>query len=730
MGAVFIFKPLTMKKLLLILLTIVSISVQGQTWTKLNLPETGKKINDLYEDINGNLIALTSQGVFKSTDNASNWTLLDRSMEGNRILLTTNNGNVWVTGDGIIKYNGSTSGQQDDANVGNPTIMAETSDGKLFSIVKEGTTIWNTKVYLKSSTDNGTTFSNNTSVSNILVKTNVNAELFVKKNDDIFYLGSDKNLYKSTDKGVTFTAMGSAINYTNKNNSISLDRDKNNFYALWGSSNAKDLYKSSDDGATWTKINSSKLYGADKIVANNDVVIVHGSWSFSYSSDGGTTFTNKSSLFESGNFPEKVVITSTGKVFATNIKESAIVELDLSNNTQSLKTNGLDYSNAKGISFNGTRISACLDGYAHYTDDYGTTWKQLTGEGAFAGNTYVAKNGKVYTASSKSGTWNGVYIQNEADDSMVKVTADVNSVWNIQSMFEDDSNNIYCLSNLNGLYKSSDGMSFTHMPNAPFDNINDMSMWFDEGLKRIYAIVSGEAYYSDDYAVTWTKGTALAVAQNVFFKGNGGMWTFANNGTFPETGFYFSTDLTQWTGPKKPNISFDQRWDEPVQGNLGVLYRAHKDNAYQGGTVLKSEDDGLTWTAFADGLETVTGYGFNGGNKGVPYNEILASHDKLVLGTVGSIYIANQDNSLSTNNYNSIVDIKIFPNPTSNILNLKIENQQIQSVKVFSLFGKEVKRFSNKTAIKNINISNLTPGVYLLQISTNLGQYSKKIMKK
>ena len=49
-----------MKKLLLILLTIVSISVQGQTWTKLNLPETGKKINDLYEDINGNLIALTS----------------------------------------------------------------------------------------------------------------------------------------------------------------------------------------------------------------------------------------------------------------------------------------------------------------------------------------------------------------------------------------------------------------------------------------------------------------------------------------------------------------------------------------------------------------------------------------------------------------------------------------------------------------------------------------------
>ncbi|MEO9572210.1 MAG: T9SS type A sorting domain-containing protein [Polaribacter sp.] len=721
-----------MKKITYLLFVFfISLSTQAQTWTKLNLPDTGKKINDLYEDINGNLIALTSQGVFKSTDNASNWTLLDRSMEGNRILLTTNNGNIWVTGNGIIKYNGSTSDQQDDANVGNPTIMAETSDGKLFSIVKEGTTIWNTKVYLKSSTDNGTTFTNNSTVSNILVKTNVNAELFVKKNDDIFYLGSDKNLYKSSDKGVTFTAMGAAINYTNKNNGITLDKEKNTFYALWGSNNGKDLYKSSDDGATWTKINSSKLYGADKIVAYNDVVIVHGSLYFSYSSDGGTTFTNKSSLFESGYFPEKVVITSTGKVFATNIKENAIVELDLTNNTQSLKTNGLDYTNAKGISFNGTRISACLDGYAHYTDDYGASWKQLSGEGAFAGNTYVAENGKVYTASSKSGTWNGVYVQNETDDSMIKVIADVNSVWNMRSMFEDDNNNIYCLSNLHGLYKSTDGINFTQMANAPFDNINDMSMWFDEGLKRIYAIISSEVYYSDDYAITWTQGTAPAVFQNVFFKGNGGMWTFANNGTFAETGFYFSTDLTQWTGPKKPNISFDERWDEPVQGNLGVLYRAHKDNAYQGGTVLESTDNGLTWSSYTDGLDTVKGYGFNGGNKGVPYNEILASNNKLFLATVGSIYMANQNKSLSTNKNITNTKVKTYPNPTSDFLNIQIENQQIKSIKIFSSIGKEVMSFSKKNkSLNNINISQLPKGIYMLQLKTPKSFFIKKIIKQ
>ena len=713
-----------------LVICIFSLSIQAQTWTKLNLPETGKAVEDIYEDANGNLFALTTQGLFKSTDKAGNWVLLDRNMEGNSILLAENNGNVWVSGDGIIKYNGTSSDQQDSDIVGNPLVMCELSDGKLISITKEGTTIFNSKHFLNISTDYGATFSKNNNVTNILLKTNVRAELMVKKNDDVFYLGADKNLYKSTDKGVTFTAMGTAITYTNKNNGLCLDKEKNTFYALWGTSNAKDIRKSIDDGVTWTKLNSKKLYGADKVIANNDIVIIHGSWFFSYSSDGGTTFTDKSSMFESGNFPEKVFITSDDKVFGTNIKENAIVELDMTTDTKVLKTKGLDFTNPKGLSFNGSRLAACLNGYAHYTDNNGISWKQLKGAGAFSGNTYVAKNGKVYTASSKSGTWNGVYVQDETNDTMIAVTADIKSVWNLRSMFEDDNGNIYCLSNLNGLYKSADGKNFIQMTNAPFDNLNDMKMWFDTDLKRIYAIVSGDAYYSDDYAVTWIKGTPPAVAQNNFFKGNGGMWTFANNGTGAATGFYFSTDLTNWTGPNKPNISFDHRWDEPVQGNLGTLYRAHKDNAYKGGTVLTSKDKGLTWNTFADGLDIVKGFGFNGGDKGVPYNEILASNDKLFLATVGSIYIANQDVNLSLKNNISNLEIKIFPNPTLNILNLKVENHEIQSLKIYSVFGKEVMNFSNKTGIKKIDVSNLSSGVYVLKLKTEVGFFTKKIIKK
>lgn len=719
-----------MKKItFLILACLLVISSQAQTWTKLALPETGKAIKDIYEDTSGNLFVLTNQGLFKSTDKAENWSLVDRNMEGNNILLATNNGNVWVNGDGIIRYNGTSSDQQDDTGVGNATAMVELIDGKIISIAKEGTTIFNSKHIISTSSDNGATFNKNSNVTNILLKTNVNPELMVKKNDDVFYLGSDKNLYKSSDKGVTFTAMGAAITYTNRNNSLYLDKEKDAFYALWGTGNSKDVRKSTDDGATWTKLNSSKIWGADNIVANNDVVIIHGSFTFLYSSDGGATFSDKKTMFESQNFPEKVLVTSEGKIFATNIKGNAIVELDMKNNTQTLKTKGLDYTNPKGLSFNGTRLAVCLDGYAHYTDDNGTTWKQLKGEGAFAGNTYVAKNGTVYTSSSKNGTWNGVYVQGNNDE-MVAVTADIESVWNMRSMFEDDNGNIYCLSNLNGLYKSSDGTNFTQMANAPFDNLGDMTMWFDEGLKRIYAIVSGEAHYSDDYAVSWTKGSPPSVIQNNFFKGNGGVWTFANNGTFAETGFYFSADLTLWNGPKKPNIPFDNRWDLPVQGNLGTLYRAHRDNAHQGGTFLESTDNGLTWNAYADGLDTVKGYGFNGGNKGVPFTEILAANDKLFLGAVGSIYIAEQTKTLSTENNFSSLNLNFYPNPVSNILYID-NSQDIKSIKIFNVLGEKVyENTRGNMGVKKINISTLNKGVYLLKIKTASTVFSKKIFKK
>ena len=74
--------------------------------------------------------------------------------------------------------------------------------------------------------------------------------------------------------------------------------------------------------------------------------------------------------------------------------------------------------------------------------------------------------------------------------------------------------------------------------------------------------------------------------------------------------------------------------------------------------------------------------------------------------------------------------ISIYPNPTTNIINIKVENQIIEAVGIFNLLGKEVLRFSNKEIKANsINISMLTNGIYVIKVKTKIGSYSRKFIK-
>ncbi len=87
--------------------------------------------------------------------------------------------------------------------------------------------------------------------------------------------------------------------------------------------------------------------------------------------------------------------------------------------------------------------------------------------------------------------------------------------------------------------------------------------------------------------------------------------------------------------------------------------------------------------------------------------------------------------TLSTN---SVVASKfaVFPNPSngSEFVNFTGDNIQATGASVFNLLGKEVLKVSqNELANKQINISTLAKGLYLLNIETNEGVVTKKIIK-
>ncbi|AXT57712.1 T9SS C-terminal target domain-containing protein [Aquimarina sp. AD1] len=79
----------------------------------------------------------------------------------------------------------------------------------------------------------------------------------------------------------------------------------------------------------------------------------------------------------------------------------------------------------------------------------------------------------------------------------------------------------------------------------------------------------------------------------------------------------------------------------------------------------------------------------------------------------------------------NISSVKIFPNPSSSILNIKFSTDIASSnIEIYSLRGKKVLSKKINTTSSSIDISNLTTGLYLVKVTTKNQSYTTKIAKK
>lgn len=84
------------------------------------------------------------------------------------------------------------------------------------------------------------------------------------------------------------------------------------------------------------------------------------------------------------------------------------------------------------------------------------------------------------------------------------------------------------------------------------------------------------------------------------------------------------------------------------------------------------------------------------------------------------------DESLSVESQ-MFTEVSIYPNPATDILNIKIPNT-INSIELYSILGKKV--FQTSSTIDQIDVSSYQSGIYLLKIKTNQGSVTKKIVIK
>lgn len=87
-------------------------------------------------------------------------------------------------------------------------------------------------------------------------------------------------------------------------------------------------------------------------------------------------------------------------------------------------------------------------------------------------------------------------------------------------------------------------------------------------------------------------------------------------------------------------------------------------------------------------------------------------------------------NLLSVGKFANENNFSVYPNPVSDFVNVQSGTNAIEKVSVTDLNGRTVKTISTSGTEARINISDLASGVYMLNINSDNGSVTKKIVKK
>ena len=188
--------------------------------------------------------------------------------------------------------------------------------------------------------------------------------------------------------------------------------------------------------------------------------------------------------------------------------------------------------------------------------------------------------------------------------------------------------------------------------------------------------------------------------------------------------------LLNFANVTDPSLTFD------------LCYKRYNDNSNDKLQIMVSTDCGSTWTTVFDksGANLATGDNTTSNYVADEYapqtvdlSQFIGQEKVIVKFAFTSAY----GNNIWIDNVNITAtvgieenednNISIFPNPAKDMLNITSE-KAINQIDVYDVNGKLVKSYTNVN--NNINIKDLATGVYMLNITTEDGQVSKKIVKE
>ena len=91
------------------------------------------------------------------------------------------------------------------------------------------------------------------------------------------------------------------------------------------------------------------------------------------------------------------------------------------------------------------------------------------------------------------------------------------------------------------------------------------------------------------------------------------------------------------------------------------------------------------------------------------------------------IYL-HKNTVLSSESFN-VAKVKLYPNPTSNSLNIESAGT-IQNIAVFNVLGQEVMRMTTNGTTVSLDVSSLNAGIYVVKTNIDGNETSTKFIKE
>ncbi|WP_026754667.1 T9SS type A sorting domain-containing protein [Sediminibacter sp. Hel_I_10] len=108
-------------------------------------------------------------------------------------------------------------------------------------------------------------------------------------------------------------------------------------------------------------------------------------------------------------------------------------------------------------------------------------------------------------------------------------------------------------------------------------------------------------------------------------------------------------------------------------------------------------------------------------------NVSIGTHN-ITKGNVANVYyMETAYASLGINGNSTVQKIIMHPNPVKDILYLSLPNQQIENIYIYTIKGELIKSFKGYST--PLDLSSLGSGSYLIEVKTDLGSISRKLLK-